>query len=55
MQRKIMLFMPIVFTFMLSQFSVGLVIYWTFSNILGILQQWILMRRADPVPQSDKA
>jgi len=55
MQRKIMLFMPIVFTFMLSQFSVGLVIYWTFSNILGILQQWILMRRADPVPQSGKA
>jgi len=55
MQRKIMLFMPIIFTFMLSQFSVGLVIYWTFSNILGILQQWILMRRADPVPSSGKA
>ncbi len=55
MQRKIMLFMPIIFTFMLSQFSVGLVIYWTFSNILGILQQWILMRRADPVPVKNKA
>ncbi|WP_339863444.1 membrane protein insertase YidC [Paremcibacter congregatus] len=54
MQRKIMLFMPIVFTFMLSQFSVGLVIYWTCSNILGILQQWVLMRRADPVPTADK-
>ena len=55
MQRKIMLFMPIVFTFMLAQFSVGLVIYWTCSNLLGILQQWILMRRADPVPAPDKA
>lgn len=55
MQRKIMLFMPIVFTFMLSQFSVGLVIYWTFSNILGILQQWVLMRRSDPVPADTKA
>ncbi len=55
LQRKIMLFMPIVFTFMLSQFSVGLVIYWTFSNILGILQQWVLMRRGDPVPAQTKA
>ncbi|PCJ44364.1 MAG: membrane protein insertase YidC [Alphaproteobacteria bacterium] len=55
MQRKIMMFMPIVFTFMLAQFSVGLVIYWTFSNILGILQQWILIRRADPVPAKTKA
>ncbi len=55
LQRKIMLFMPIIFTFMLSQFSVGLVIYWTFSNILGILQQWILMRRAEQVPVDTKA
>ncbi len=55
LQRKIMLFMPIIFTFMLSQFSVGLVIYWTFSNILGILQQWVLMRRAEQVPVDNKA
>lgn len=55
MQRKIMLLMPIVFTFMLSQFSVGLVIYWTCSNILGILQQWILMRRAVQIPEQTKA
>jgi len=55
MQRKIMLFMPIIFTFMLAQFSVGLVIYWTFSNILGILQQWVLMRRAEPVISDKKA
>jgi len=55
LQRKIMMFMPIVFTFMLAQFPVGLVIYWTFSNIFGILQQWVLTRRADPVPTPDKA
>jgi len=55
LQRKIMLFMPIIFTFMLSQFSVGLVIYWTFSNILGILQQWVLMRRQEQVPAIEKA
>ncbi|VAX07000.1 Inner membrane protein translocase and chaperone YidC, long form [hydrothermal vent metagenome] len=55
LQRKIMLFMPIIFTFMLSQFSVGLVIYWTFSNILGILQQWVLMRRQEQIPAIEKA
>ncbi len=53
-QRKVMMFMPIIFTFMLAQFSVGLVIYWTCSNILGILQQWVLMRRADTVSVEDK-
>ena len=54
MQRKIMMFMPIVFTFMLSQFSVGLVIYWICNNVLGILQQWVLIRRADTVPVKTK-
>ena len=29
---------------MLANFSVGLVIYWTFSNILGILQQYYILR-----------
>ncbi|NOZ41854.1 MAG: membrane protein insertase YidC [Alphaproteobacteria bacterium] len=55
MQHKIMMLMPIVFTFMLAQFPVGLVIYWTTSNIFTILQQWVLMRRADPMPVKNKA
>jgi YidC/Oxa1 family membrane protein insertase len=37
--------MPIIFTFTLSQFPVGLVIYWCWSNILTIFQQYIIMRR----------
>jgi YidC/Oxa1 family membrane protein insertase len=44
-QQKIFQFFPIVFTFTLTQFSVGLVIYWCWSNILTILQQYIIMRR----------
>jgi len=44
MQAKIMMFLPIMFTFMLATFPSGLVIYWTWSNILGILQQWLLTR-----------
>jgi YidC/Oxa1 family membrane protein insertase len=41
-QEKMMLIMPVMFTFMFAQLPSGLVIYWTFSNIFGILQQyWI--------------
>jgi len=46
MQAKIMSFLPIIFTFLLATFPAGLVIYWAWSNALGILQQWIIMRRA---------
>jgi YidC/Oxa1 family membrane protein insertase len=30
---------------MLAQFPAGLVIYWTWNNILSIIQQWVIMRR----------
>jgi YidC/Oxa1 family membrane protein insertase len=45
-QAKIFLFMPIIFTFLLAQFPAGLVIYWTWNNILSIAQQYFIMRRA---------
>jgi len=42
MQAKIMMFMPIVFTFMFLKFPAGLVIYWLVNNVLSIAQQyWI--------------
>ena len=44
-QQKVFAFMPIIFTFILAGFSVGLVIYWTWNNILTICQQWYIMRR----------
>jgi YidC/Oxa1 family membrane protein insertase len=34
--------MPLVFTYMMSQLAAGLVIYWTWSNLLSILQQWYI-------------
>jgi YidC/Oxa1 family membrane protein insertase len=43
-QANLMLFMPVIFTFMLAQLPSGLVIYWTFSNILGIIQQYTIMK-----------
>jgi YidC/Oxa1 family membrane protein insertase len=45
-QAKIMMLLPLVFTFVSAQFPAGLVIYWAWTTLLGILQQWVLMRRA---------
>jgi YidC/Oxa1 family membrane protein insertase len=45
-QAKMMMALPLVFTFMLSQFPAGLVIYWSWNNSLSILQQWVIMHRA---------
>lgn len=47
-QAKIMQFLPIVFTFMLAKFAAGLVIYWAFSNVLSILQQYVLLKTDKP-------
>ena len=44
-QQKILQLMPLIFTFTLSQFAVGLLIYYTWSNLLTIVQQYVIMRR----------
>ncbi|PIC01386.1 membrane protein insertase YidC [Caulobacter sp. X] len=44
-QQRIFQLFPIIFTFTLSQFAVGLVIYWCWSNVLTIVQQYVMMRR----------
>ena len=46
-QAKVLMMLPIVFTFLFATFPAGLVIYWTWNNILSIGQQWVIMRRAD--------
>jgi YidC/Oxa1 family membrane protein insertase len=38
-QQKIMMFLPIVFTFLFMSFPSGLVLYWTVNNVLTISQQ----------------
>lgn len=45
-QAKMMLMMPIVFTFMFLQFSAGLVLYWLVNNTLGIIQQYFVNKKA---------
>jgi len=44
-QANMFMVMPIVFTYMLAQMPAGLVIYWTWSNLLSIAQQWFIMGR----------
>jgi YidC/Oxa1 family membrane protein insertase len=39
-QAKIMMFLPVIFTFMFVNFSSGLVLYWLVNNILSIGQQY---------------
>jgi YidC/Oxa1 family membrane protein insertase len=43
-QAKMMLVMPFVFTIMFVNLPAGLVLYWTVSNMLQILQQWFMDR-----------
>ncbi len=47
MQQKIMMFLPIIFTFMFLSFPSGLVLYWLVNNLLSMLQQWLLLRQAE--------
>ncbi len=44
-QAKVLKFMPYVLTFVLAAFPAGLVIYWTWSNALSILQQWLISKK----------
>jgi YidC/Oxa1 family membrane protein insertase len=46
LQAKIMLVMPVVFTFLFLNFPAGLVIYWLFNNIISIGQQLYINKRA---------
>lgn len=43
-QEKMFMFMPIFLMFMMSGFPVGLLIYWTLSNLFSIVQQYYVTR-----------
>jgi len=44
-QRQIFMFMPLIFTFIMASFPAGLLVYWSWNNILSILQQYFIMHR----------
>lgn len=43
-QKDIANYMPWVVTYTLASFPSGLVIYWTFSNVISVLQQYAMMK-----------
>jgi YidC/Oxa1 family membrane protein insertase len=45
MQQQIMTMMPIIFVFLFASFASGLVLYWVWSTVLSIAQQWYIMKR----------
>ncbi|QIW09198.1 membrane protein insertase YidC [Francisella sp. LA112445] len=45
MQAKIMMFLPVIFTFLFASFPSGLVLYWLTNNLISILQQWMITKR----------
>lgn len=44
-QARMMAMMPLIFMIMFAHFAVGLVIYWTLSNILSVIQQKYIMHK----------
>jgi len=44
MQAKIMMLLPVVFTFFFLSFPSGLVLYWMINNLLSITQQYVTMK-----------
>lgn len=45
MQEKLMLFMPIFFTFLFWGFPAGLVLYWLVNNVISIGQQYYINKK----------
>jgi YidC/Oxa1 family membrane protein insertase len=45
MQARMFTLMPVIFTFMFATFPAGLVIYYTWNNLLSVAQQYFIMRR----------
>jgi YidC/Oxa1 family membrane protein insertase len=43
-QQRMMMFMPLIFTYMFIHFPAGLVLYWLVNNVLTIGQQYLMMR-----------
>ncbi len=45
-QKTMFAWMPVMFTFTMGSFASGLIIYWSWNNLLSITQQGIIMKRA---------
>lgn len=55
LQAKVMMALPIVFTFLFLNFPAGLVLYWVVNNSLSILQQWYITKKFQPLAANKSA
>ncbi len=53
-QRMIMRWLPVVFLLFFATMPAGLVIYWVWSNIITLVQQYIIMRQTGVETEVDK-
>ncbi|MEQ9315660.1 MAG: membrane protein insertase YidC [Henriciella sp.] len=53
-QKMIIRFLPLIFMFVFAGFAAGLVMYWVWSNVLSLIQQYFIMRRNGVETQLDK-
>jgi YidC/Oxa1 family membrane protein insertase len=53
-QKKIFMAMPLVWGFFLKDMPSGLVLYWLFSNVLTILQQFLIQKMGKEEPSPEK-
>jgi len=44
-QAKMMMLMPVIFTFIFINFSSGLVLYWLVNNVVSISQQYYITKK----------
>lgn len=44
-QAKMMMLLPLLFTFLFLHFPSGLVLYWVVNNTISIIQQWYIMHK----------
>ena len=51
MQRRLMLFLPVIFVVILYRYPAGLLVYWITTNVWTIGQQSVIRRRMPPPPK----
>ncbi len=54
-QRRIMLFMPLVFVLFVINFPAGVIVYWITTNTWTMAQQFVVKRRIGPVQAATSA
>jgi YidC/Oxa1 family membrane protein insertase len=47
-QARMFQLMPFIFTYMMATLPAGLIMYWSWSSVLTIAQQWLITRRTRP-------